>query len=250
MQLRAADKKADTVYHNGTIYTVTEDFRKPSQLNTPNTVEVVATLNGKIVFVGSESEAKAQGFLNASNVNKIVDLKGKTMLPGFVDGHGHFPGQGELDLFQANLNSPPIGTMTSIKDYIPVLAALAAQTEEGKAVTGKGFDDTLVTEKSYPTKEDLDEASTKHPIVIVHTSDHINAGNSLAFKLAGFKRSDIGEDGVYVRDGKPYIGVRTVKKTDGWDFTGVCAETEAMGLLNAALKRLPGKQDFPAGRKL
>ena len=86
MQLRAADKKADTVYHNGTIYTVTEDFRKPSQLNTPNTVEVVATLNGKIVFVGSESEAKAQGFLNASNVNKIVDLKivdlkGKTMLP-------------------------------------------------------------------------------------------------------------------------------------------------------------------------
>ena len=234
MQLRAADKKADTVYHNGTIYTVTEDFRKPSQLPPPNTVEVVATLNGKIVFVGSESEAKAQGFLNASNVNKIVDLKGKTMLPGFVDGHGHFPGQGELDLFQANLNSPPIGTMTSIKDYIPVLAALAAQTEEGKAVTGKGFDDTLVTEKSYPTKEDLDEASTKHPIVIVHTSDHINAGNSLAFKLAGFKRSDIGEDGVYVRDGKPYIGVRTVKKADGWDFTGVCAETEAMGLLNAA----------------
>ena len=65
-----------------------------------------------------------------------------------------------------------------------------------------------MAEKSYPTKEDLDEASTKHPIVIVHTSDHINAGNSLAFKLAGFKRSDIGEDGVYVRDGKPYIGVR------------------------------------------
>ena len=56
----------------------------------------------------------------------------------------------------------------------------------------------------------------------------------MASKLAGFKRGDIGEDGVYVRDGKPYIGVRTVKKADGWDFTGVCAETEAMGLLNAA----------------
>jgi Predicted metal-dependent hydrolase with the TIM-barrel fold len=176
MHLYAANIKSDTVYHNGTIYTVTEDFRKPSQLNTPNTAEVVATLNGKIVFLGSESEAKAQGFLNASNVNKIVDLKGKTMLPGFVDGHGHFPGQGELDLFQANLNSPPIGTMTSIKDYISALAALADQTEEGKAVTGKGFDDTLVTERRYPTKEDLDEASTKHPIVITHTSDHLNAG--------------------------------------------------------------------------
>ena len=91
MQLRAADKKADTVYHNGTIYTVTEDFRKPSQLNTPNTVEVVATLNGKIVFVGSESEAKAQGFLNASNVNKIVDLKGKRCCPALSTVMDTFP---------------------------------------------------------------------------------------------------------------------------------------------------------------
>ena len=232
MQLCAAEKLANTVYHNGTIYTVTEDFHKPSQLDKPDTAEVVATLNGKIVFVGSESEAKAKGLFDAANVDKIVDLKGKTMLPGFVDGHGHFPGQGELDLFQANLNSPPIGTMKSIKDYIPVLAELAAKTEEGKAVTGKGYDDTLVAEKRHPTKEDLDEASTKHPIVIVHTSDHINAGNSLAFQMAGFDRKDINEDGQYVRDGKIYIGVRTVKKADGWDFTGVCAETEAMGLLN------------------
>lgn len=232
MRLNAAEKLADTVYHNGTIYTVTEDFHKPSQLKDPNKAEVVATLNGKIVFVGTTAEATVKGYLDAANVAKIVDLRGKTMLPGFIDGHGHFPGQGELDLFQANLNSPPIGTMTSIKDYIPVLAALAAKTEEGKAVTGKGYDDTLVTEKRHPTKEDLDEASTKHPIVIVHTSDHINAGNSLAFQMAGFDRKDINAEGVYVRDGKPYIGVRTVKKADGWDFTGVCAETEAMGLLN------------------
>ena len=53
--------------------------------------EVVATLGGKIVFVGSEAQARTQGFFDPNNVGKIVDLKGKSMLPGFVDGHSHFP---------------------------------------------------------------------------------------------------------------------------------------------------------------
>ena len=69
MQLCAAEKLATTVYHNGTIYTVTEDFHKPSQLDKPDTAEVVATLDGKIVFVGSESEARAKGL-----VNRVVPL--------------------------------------------------------------------------------------------------------------------------------------------------------------------------------
>lgn len=233
MQLCAAEKLATTVYHNGTIYTVTEDFHKPSQLDKPDTAEVVATLDGKIVFVGSESEARAKGLLNAANVGNIVDLKGKTMLPGFIDGHSHFPEQGKVDLFQANLNSAPIGKMNSIEDYIVALKERADKTPEGMLVSGWGYDDTLVAERAHPTKEDLDRASSVHPIIIKHTSDHLSAGNSLAFKLAGFDAGDINADGIYVRKGVEYPGVRTVKKADGtWDFTGVCAETEAMGLLD------------------
>ena len=232
MQLCAAEKLANTVYHNGTIYTVTEDFHKPSQLDKPDTAEVVATLNGKIVFVGSESEAKAKGLFDAANVDKIVDLKGKTMLPGFIDGHSHFPEQGKVDLFQVNLNSAPIGKMNSIEDYIVALKERANTTTVGMLVSGWGYDDTLVAERTHPTKEDLDRASSVHPIIIKHTSDHLSAGNSLAFKLAGFDAGDINADGIYVREGVEYPGVRTVKKADGtWDFTGVCAETEAMGLL-------------------
>ncbi|WP_303237857.1 amidohydrolase [uncultured Bilophila sp.] len=233
MQLCAAEKLATTVYHNGTIYTVTEDFHKPSQLDKPDTAEVVATLDGKIVFVGSESEARAKGLLNAANVGNIVDLKGKTMLPGFIDGHSHFPEQGKVDLFQANLNSAPIGKMNSIEDYIVALKERADKTPEGMLVSGWGYDDTLVAERTHPTKEDLDRASSVHPIIIKHTSDHLSAGNSLAFKLAGFDAGDINAKGIYVRKGVEYPGVRTVKKADGtWDFTGVCAETEAMGLLD------------------
>ena len=231
MQLYAADKLADTIYRNGKIYTVTEDFHHPSKLEQPNTAEIVATLNGTIVFVGTEAEAKAQGYLDIKDI-KEIDLKGKTMLPGFVDGHGHFPNQGGIDLFQANLNSPPIGTMESIEDYIKVLSDLAANTPKGCNVTGVGYDDTLVKEKRHPTKEDLNRASQEHPIVIKHTSEHLAAANSLAIKLSGLNSVDINAQGVYVHNGETYDGVYTKKNADGsWDFTGVFAETKAMGLL-------------------
>ena len=89
MQLYAADKIADTVYHNGKIYTIAETMQEAKDVNNAKKAEVVATLNGKIVFVGSKADAKAQGYLDEAKVNKIVDLRGKTMLPGFVDGHSH-----------------------------------------------------------------------------------------------------------------------------------------------------------------
>ena len=89
MQLYAADKIADTVYHNGKIYTIAETMQEAKDIANAKKADVVATLNGKIVFVGSEADAKAQGYLDAAKVNKIVDLRGKTMLPGFVDGHSH-----------------------------------------------------------------------------------------------------------------------------------------------------------------
>ncbi len=233
MQLYAADKMADTIYRNGKIYTITEDFHRPSKLKTPDTAEVVATLNGIIVFVGTEAEAKAAGYLDIKDI-KDVDLKGKTMLPGFVDGHGHFPNQGRIDLFQVNLNSPPIGTMDSIEDYIVALAAMASKTEKGKLIDGVGYDDTLVKEGRHPNKDDLDRASLDHPIVCLHTSEHLRVANSLALKNSGIDSKYINADGVYVKDGVEYPGVWTRKAADGsWEVTGVLAESAAMGLLKA-----------------
>ncbi len=236
MQLHAAVMKADTVYHGGKIYTITEDFHKPSALETPNTAEVVATLNGQIVFAGSEAEARSQGLFDKGTAARIVDLKGKTMLPGFVDGHSHFPNQGRIDLFQVNLNSPPIGKMNSIEDYVTAFAEVAARTEKGKVINGVGYDDTLVKERTHPTKDDLDRASRDHPIVALHTSEHLRAVNSLALANSGLYDKDINEKGVYVnpKDGKEYPGVHTRKAADGsWELTGVFAESAAMGLLGA-----------------
>ena len=59
MQLYAADKIADTVYRNGKIYTITETVQEAKDVKNAKKVDVVATLNGKIIFVGSEADAKA-----------------------------------------------------------------------------------------------------------------------------------------------------------------------------------------------
>ena len=99
MQLYAAEKLADTVYHNGKIYTVTETMEEAKDVKNAKKAEVVATLNGKIVFVGTELEATKLGYFDDGKVNKIVDLRGKTMLPGLVDGHGDFPSLGINDLY-------------------------------------------------------------------------------------------------------------------------------------------------------
>ena len=143
MQLYAANKIADTVYHNGKIYTVTETAAEAREGNDARTVDVVATLNGKIIFAGSKADAESKGFLSVANVNKIVDLRGKTMLPGFVDGHGHFPQQGESDLYKVNLNSPLLdGTVNSMDKLIEALANKAKVTPPGQPIVGDNYDDT------------------------------------------------------------------------------------------------------------
>ena len=105
----------------GKIYTIAETAQEAKDIANAKKADVVATLNGKIVFVGSEADAKAQGYLDAAKVNKIVDLRGKTMLPGFVDGHGHFPGESQIDLFNVNLNCPPLGPVVNMDDLVRLL---------------------------------------------------------------------------------------------------------------------------------
>ena len=137
MQLYAADKIADTVYRNGKIYTITETVQEAKDVKNAKKVDVVATLNGKIIFVGSEADAKAQGYLDENKVNKIVDLRGKTMLPGFVDGHGHFPGQGTSDLYKVNLNSPLLdGTVDTMDKLIEELRKKAETLPAGSPIIG------------------------------------------------------------------------------------------------------------------
>ena len=189
---------ADVVYYGGPIYPLTEDYLHPSTLvpARAHRVDVVAVRNGVIVFTGDRPEAEKAGYFEPGRTACLVDLDGRTMLPGFVDGHGHFPVPGAADLYQVDLSSPPVGRMSSIEDYIHALKAKADASGPGQWVVGWGYDDTLVKEQRHPTREDLDRVSTTRPVVAKHVSAHFMVGNTKAFELSGVPVDDIPPGGL------------------------------------------------------
>lgn len=174
----ASGQIADTVYHHGIIYTITETMDEAKDVKNAKKTDVVATRDGKIVFVGSKAEAEVKGYLDPGKVGRIVDLRGKTMFPGFVDGHSHFPGDSYMDLYYVNLNCPPLGPVEKMDDLVELVKAKADETPAGVWVTGLNYDDSLIAEKRHPNRDDLDRASTKNPIKVSHSSGHMCAVNS------------------------------------------------------------------------
>lgn len=161
----------DAIYVNGTVITMDASAR---------TVQAVAVKDDKIVAVGSTDDIRK----TAGSATKVVDLRGKVLLPGFVDAHSHFPGSGTSALYTVNLSSPPVGSVKSITDVIDALKKHAQQVPKGQWIRGGGYDQTLLTERRHPTRYDLDKASIDHPIYISHASGHLAVANSMALKLA------------------------------------------------------------------
>ncbi len=168
---------ADSIYYNGTILTMNDAQKE---------VESVATKDGKIVFVGTMGDLESAGLKGSKT--KMIDLDGKTMLPGFVDPHSHVFVVG-MQYMAANLYPPPDGTGGSILD---VLAALQAYYEtnpklyqETGYIVGSGYDNAQLHEKTHPTKFDLDTLFPDKPVYIMHQSGHIGVANSLALEMIG-----------------------------------------------------------------
>ena len=175
------------IYVNGTILTLDADN---------STVEAVAVRNGRIEAVGPGEEVKQQ----ITGKSHIVDLQGQTVIPGFIEAHGHFPFSG-YDAVGVNLNSPPIGSMTRISEVLEALKEKAAGMEKGKWVVGQGYDDTNLVEKRLLVRAELDEVSTDHPVFVNHISGHLGTANSLALEAAGFDmQTPDPEGGVICRD--------------------------------------------------
>ena len=175
------------VYINGDVLTMDESSR---------IVEAISVRKGLIEAVGSTDEIMA----GITNATEVVDLHGRTLLPGFIDAHGHFPGSG-LTSISANLHSPPIGDKTTMAEVLDSLRAEAAKRAPGEWVGGWGYDDTLLAEMRHPTRDELDSVSTEHPIAAVHVSGHMLVANSLALELAGIdEETPNPEGGVIVKD--------------------------------------------------
>lgn len=168
----AQNTEAQIVYTNGNVLTVDKDNRA---------VEAVAVRDGKILAVGG---AKTLSSYIGANT-KVVDLKGKTMIPGIYDAHSHFAISKITGAFVADLNSPPIGKVRNIDDIIALLKAQQAKVGPQEWVSGSGYDDTLLAEQRHPTRADLDKVSTTQPVYITHVSGHLTVANSAALALAG-----------------------------------------------------------------
>ena len=176
-----------TIYFNGDIITMHGE--------SPEYVEALIEENGKIVYVGTLEEAEKQ----FDKANK-VDLQGKTLLPGFIDGHAHFDNFG-LQATGAQILPPPDAGAKDIPALINILKAW--NTPENRAITGwifgVGFDDSVLEENRFPTKHDLDKVSTEFPIMIIHISGHFAVVNSKGLEQLGIDASTKDPEGGIIR---------------------------------------------------
>ena len=159
------------LYYGGDILTMSGDK--------PNYVESIVTNSDTIVFIGRLSEAKKL-FPRSTQMN----LDGKTLLPGFIDAHAHFAGFPSQSI-GAQILPPPDAGANNIDALIQILKDWS--TPENIELTGwifgMGFDDSVLEDKRFPTKEDLDKVSTEYPVMIVHISGHFCVVNSKGLEL-------------------------------------------------------------------
>lgn len=214
---------ADRVYVGGTILTM-EDAQPRA--------EALATRKGNIIAVGSKIDVMR----HAGKKTQVVDLMGRTLLPGFVDSHGHVVGGG-LQASSANLLAPPDGTVTDIPSLQQVLRQWQVENADAVKQTGMiigfGYDPAQLAERRHPTAAELDEVSKDLPVYLIHQSGHFGAANSRALQRAGLTAKSADPAGGVIRrlpDGSP---------------NGVLEETAHFYALGAMMSGL-GNEGFEA----
>lgn len=163
---------ADTIYINGDIYTVDE-----SQLE----AQAMAIKGERIIGVGTNEEMDA---FRGENTEE-VDLEGQFVMPGFIEGHGHFKG---LGLSLINLN------FLKAKSWSEIVAAVeeaAKNAEPGEWIVGRGWHQEKWVEEldrnvlGYPYHDDLSAVSPDNPVILRHASGHGSFANAKAMEMAG-----------------------------------------------------------------
>jgi predicted amidohydrolase YtcJ len=205
-------QQADIIFTNANIITAAQ---KGARAN------AMAIKDGKILFVGEVNETiKYKG-----NETQVVDLKGKTIIPGFNDVHLHPNPETNFNELDHVIK---IDTVTSINSLLKLLAAKAKITPPGMLIRARGYNESKLGME--PTCTILDQASTKHPIIITHASGHKSVVNSFLLTINKItKETPNPKGGTFERfsDGSP---------------NGICKEAAASNLTNnAAIVPFPEK---------
>ncbi len=168
---------AERIYRGGTIITMDDGRRQ---------VEALAIAGGRIVSAGTEAEVMALKVVST----EVVDLGGKTMMPSFIDAHGHFMNAPQIVKW-ANVSGPPVGPIARIADFVPVLQAHVKKhgIKKGEWIIGYGYDRSNLAEGRELLASELDPAFPDNPVMLIHSSNHGAVLNSAAFKAIGFSES-------------------------------------------------------------
>lgn len=169
---------ADLIIKGGTIYTV--ESENP-------TVEAVAVRADTIVYAGNLAGLSVY---EGKNTN-VLDLAGKTMTPGFIEGHGHFMGLGYSEL---NLD---LMNVTSYEEMVEKVKEAVAKAQPGQWIIGRGWHQDKWTKKpeklikGFQTHHLLSEASPDNPVFLSHASGHAGFANAKAMQLAGVNQLSV-----------------------------------------------------------
>ncbi len=218
--------EADLIVHNARVHTV--DDGRPQ-------ASAFAVKDGRFLRVGDDAAAKAL----AGKATQIIDARGMTVVPGFIDCHNH--AVGETLLYEVIVGNPYDVEFFTIQSIIDKLRACAAKTPPGQWVEGFFFDDTKITDKRVLSVADLDRVSTVHPVMVLHRGGHSAYYNAKALALAGVTAATPNPPGgTFDRgpDGK-LNGRVTDNAMDVFDKVGIrpqfsAAEREARGRAGAA----------------
>lgn len=159
----------DKILYNGKIYSMATEGERFSAM---------AIRNGRITALGTDDEIVR---LCRKGGHLAVDLRGKTVLPGFMDCHMHL-----LAYCEAKQNVD-LSAAHSIEEMQSLLRVRVEQTPCGQWVVGTGFDDEQFPDKKFPDRHVLDAVSTQHPIFVSRFCMHGHAANTPALELAGIE---------------------------------------------------------------
>jgi predicted amidohydrolase YtcJ len=183
MNMLAQSKPAaDLVITNAKVWT--GDKARP-------TAQAIAILGDRIVAVGSNSEVE----ILRGRDTKVIDARGKLLLPGFNDAHVHFV-DGGLQLDSVQLNDT-----TSTDEFVRRIGEQAKKTPKGEWIQGGDWDETKWSPPNLPTKELIDPVTPDNPAFLSRYDGHAGLANSAALRLAGITaQTPDPPGGVIVRD--------------------------------------------------
>jgi hypothetical protein len=207
--------RADTVFINGSVITIDPEDR---------ICEAVAVAGNRILFVGNSGEALTL----AGSKTVVLDLKGRSLMPGFVDAHCH-PGTYGVIKFQV-----PCGPneLNSIEELKQAVSRKAVETSPGEWILGRGYNHLALKEKRHPTRWDLDAAAPDHKVFLVRTCGHIAVANSRVLEACGIGKNTPDPEG-----GK-------IDRDEQGEPTGILYEQAAMAI---RMRTLPSAVDLEKG---